>query len=92
MAREIGASAVAVHASQAFSPCPVGSGPRSSVATIRDELVPQEEFLVRSIKDLADLAPDLVICLENLVYPHELYRSPEELKRLLGKVNRNNVG
>lgn len=93
MAREIGASAVAVHASPGILAMPGGKWSKETASpTIRDELVPQEEFLVRSIKDLADLAPDLLICLENLVYPHELYRSPEELKRLLGKVNRSNVG
>ena len=84
---------VAVHASPGILAMPGGKWSKETASpTIRDELVPQEEFLVRSIKDLADLAPDLLICLENLVYPHELYRSPEELKRLLGKVNRSNVG
>lgn len=91
-AREIGASAVALHASPGILAMPGGKWSQEVQApAIQGELARQEELMVRAVKELADLAPDVLICLENLVYPHELYRSPEELRGLIGKVNRSNV-
>ena len=92
-ARDIGASAVAVHASPGMLAMPGGKWSKETPSPpMRAVLLQQEELLVQAVQDLADFAPDLLLCLENLVYPHELYRSPEEVGELVRKVNRPNVG
>jgi len=92
LAREIGAAAVAVHASPGILAMPGGRWSQETASPhLRAELVHQEEFMIKSLRQLADLAPDILICLENLVFPHELYRSPDEMRELLRKVDRSNV-
>ena len=92
-AREIGASAVALHASPGMLAMPGGKWSQETKSPpIQAELVQQEELLIESVRKLADGAADLILGLENLVYPHELYRSPEEVAGLVGKIGRPNVG
>lgn len=92
-AREVGATAVVVHAAPGLLAMPEGKWSRETqTPQMRGGLAEQEELTVEAIKDLADFAPDLLICLENLVFPHEIYRSPQELQELVRKVNRSNVG
>ncbi|HHT89565.1 MAG: sugar phosphate isomerase/epimerase family protein [Bacillota bacterium] len=92
-ARMFGASLVVVHPAPGIAGIPGASSkverPQKSEG---GDLERQEELMVRAVKDLADYAPDLLIGLENLVYPHEMYRSAEELAELIKKVNRSNVG
>lgn len=89
---EIGASAVAVHASPGILAMPGGEWSRkTSSPQIRGGLERQEQYLVQALQELADFAPGLYLCLENLVYPHELYRSPAEMRELVRKVGRPNV-
>lgn len=93
-ARAIGASLVVFHPAPGILAMPGGEWSKQDYHLPRKtgEMVRQEEYLVRAVKDLADYAPDLLIGLENLVFPHELYRSPVELQELIRKVNRSNVG
>jgi len=93
-ARTIGASVVVVHPAPGIVGMPAGKWSREELPpkSGMDALARQEEFLIRSVQDLADYAPDILLCLENLVYPHEVYRSPEDMAELIKKVNRSNVG
>lgn len=92
-AGEIGASLVVVHPGPGIEGMPGGKWSKEySRSRVEDRFFRQEEYLLRAVKNLADYAPDLLICLENLVYPHESYRSPEEMLDLIRKVNRSNVG
>lgn len=95
LARSIGASLVVVHCAAGIAAMPGGEWSKGEYhlpSRKDDELLQQEALLVRAVKDLADYAPDILIGLENLVFPHELYRSPEEMRELVKKVNRSNVG
>lgn len=93
LARELEASVVVVHPAPGISAMPAGEWSRRTPSpSSNEELAKQEALLVRAVKDLADYAPDILLGLENLVFPHELYRSPEEMASLLAKVNRSNVG
>ena len=93
-ARTIGASIVVVHPAPGIVGMPEGKWSREEYPPKREAgaMAKQEEFLVRAVKDLADYAPDILLCLENLVYPHEIYRSPEDMAELIRRVNRSNVG
>ncbi|NLL42128.1 MAG: sugar phosphate isomerase/epimerase [Firmicutes bacterium] len=93
-ARKIGASVVAIHPTPGILGMPEGKWSREGLRPRHEaaKLARQEEYLIRAVKDLADLAPDLLLCLENLVYPHEVYRSPEDMADLIKQVNRTNVG
>lgn len=92
-AHAIGASLVVVHPAPGIAGIPgKWSKAERPPKSEGGDLERQEELMVRAVKDLADYAPDLLIGLENLVYPHEMYRSPEELAELIKKVNRTNVG
>lgn len=90
----IGASILVVHPTPGILGMPEGKWSREEHPPKReaDALARQEEFMVRAVKDLADYAPDILLCLENLVYPHEIYRSPEDMVELIKRVNRSNVG
>ena len=90
-AREVGASAVAVHTAPGIMGMTEGSWVREHPRP-SSGLLAQRELAVRAVQDLADFAPDLLLCLENLIYPHELYRSPEEMRELVRRVDRSNVG
>ncbi|NMB02788.1 MAG: sugar phosphate isomerase/epimerase [Firmicutes bacterium] len=94
LAREIGASVVTMHAAPGILAMPPGKWSKEEYHLPRTSgnFARQEQLVVRAVQDLADSAPDLLIGLENLVYPHELYRSPEELQDLIHQVNRSNVG
>lgn len=94
LAREIGAEVVTMHPAPGILAMPPGKWSKEEYHLPRTSgnFARQEQFLVRAVQELADYAPDLLICLENLVFPHELYRSPEEMQDLLHKVNRSNVG
>lgn len=95
LARSLGAPVVVVHSAPGIIAMPTGEWSKQVYRPARGdwELVKQQEaYLVRMLKDLADYAPDILLGVENLVYPHELYRSPEEMAELLKKVNRSNVG
>ena len=93
-AHTIGALIVVVHPAPGILGMPEGKWSKEEASPKReaDALARQEEFLVRAVKDLADYAPDILLCLENLVYPHEIYRSPEDMAELIKRVNRPNVG
>lgn len=90
----IGASLVVIHAAPGLAAMPGGEWSKRtpSPAKTSDALSEEEALLVEAVQTLADSAPNLLLGLENLVYPHELYRSPEELLDLIRKVNRSNVG
>lgn len=94
-AREIDASVVVVHPAPAILSMPTGEWCKQryeSLSVATEKSIQQERNLLRSLKDLADYAPDILLGVENLIFPHELYKSPEEIKELLEKVNRTNVG
>lgn len=93
-ASRIGASVVVIHPTPGILGMPEGRWSREEQVPRHEgeKLARQEEYLIRAVKDLADLAPDLLLCLENLVYPHEIYRSPEDMAELVKKINRTNVG
>ncbi len=93
-ARSIGSSLVVVHPAPGILGMPEGKWSKEEHAPRRDSdrLDQQEALMVRAVKDLADYAPDVLLCLENLVYPHEIYRSPEDMAELIKRVNRSNVG
>jgi sugar phosphate isomerase/epimerase len=91
-ALEIGGSAVAVHASPGILAMPGGRWSQDTESpAVQDELIHQEQLLLEALRELAGFAPEIPICLENLVYPHELYRSPREMRELLEKVGCPNV-
>lgn len=95
LANSIGASLVVVHGAPGLVTMPGGEWSKQvnlHPSRKQGEVAEQEGYLVRALKDLADFAPDILLGVENLVFPHELYRSPEELKELLRKINRSNVG
>lgn len=94
LAQDIGAEVVTMHPAPGILAMPPGKWSKEEYHLPRttSNFARQEELLVRAVKDLADYAPDLLIGLENLVFPHELYRSPAELWDLIRKVNRSNVG
>ncbi|HKM43261.1 MAG TPA: sugar phosphate isomerase/epimerase family protein [Limnochordia bacterium] len=93
-ARSIGASIVVVHPVFGILGMPEGKWSKEYHPPKREaeNLSRQEALLVRAVKDLADYAPDVMLCLENLVYPHEIYRSSEDMAELIRKINRSNVG
>lgn len=93
-ARSIGSSLVVVHPTPGVLGMPEGKWSKEERPPRRETetLARQEAFMVRAVKDLADYAPDVLLCLENLVYPHEIYRSPEDMVELIKRVNRTNVG
>lgn len=93
-AKTLGASLVVIHPAPGITAMPEGKWLKEEYPLNRQEgdVASQIELMVRAVKDLADLAPDLLICLENLVFPHELYRSPEEMGELIKMINRTNVG
>lgn len=91
-ARKIGAQVITLHPGPGILAMAEGRWSKEHQAGgDPGKLAIQEGHLVRALKELADLAPDLLFCLENLVFPHEIYRSPEEMQDLLQKVNRTNV-
>lgn len=94
LAQDIGAEVVTMHPAPGILAMPPGKWSKEEYHLPRttSNFARQEELLVMAVKDLADYAPDLLIGLENLVFPHELYRSPAELWDLIRKVNRSNVG
>lgn len=95
LARTVEASLVVVHGAPGISTMPSGEWSKQVYQPTKDErgmADKQEAYLVRALKDLADYAPDILLGLENLVFPHEMYRSPAEMQELLRKVNRSNVG
>ena len=95
LARTVDASLVVVHGAPGILTMPAGEWSKQAYQPGTDErerVDKQEAYLVRALKDLADYAPDILLGLENLVFPHEMYRSPEEMRELLQKVNRSNVG
>lgn len=93
-ARKIRSSIVVVHPVLGILGMPEGKWSKEYHPPKREveNLARQEAYLVRAVKDLADYAPDVMLCLENLVYPHEIYRSPEDMAELIRKINRTNVG
>lgn len=93
-ARSLGSDLVVVHPTPGIVGMPEGKWSKEEHAPKREteKLAQQEAFMVRAVKDLADYAPDMLLCLENLVFPHEIYRSPEDMAELIRKVNRSNVG
>lgn len=94
-AGELEASVVVVHGAPGIVTMPVGEWAQeehSFAKSDRERIQKQEDLTVRALKDLADYAPDILLGVENLIFPHELYRSPEEVVELLEKVNRSNVG
>lgn len=94
-ARDIGASLVVVHPAPAILSMPAGEWCKQNYESLREateKSIQQESNVLRSLKDLADYAPDILLGVENLIFPHELYRSPKEIQELLEKVNRSNVG
>lgn len=93
-ARDIGASLVVIHGAPGLTAMPAGEWSKQTPSPSKKstKLMEEEEFLVRALKTVADYAPDILLGLENLVYPHELYRSPKELFDLIRSVNRSNVG
>lgn len=95
LARELEASVVVIHGAPAILNMPGGEWskqvykPSGRAGQLAKK---QESHLIRSLKDLADYAPDIILAVKNLVFPHELYRSPEDMQRLIDVVNRPNVG
>lgn len=65
--------------------CPGNSREKTMLSSVRARTV-------RSLREIADYAPQCRIAVENLVYPHELYRSPQALAALIDDVDRSNVG
>lgn len=95
LAQNLGASLVVVHSAPGITAMPVGEWSKQIYKHPRGEMdvfEREQANLVRSLKDLADYAPDILLGVENLVYPHEIYRSPEDMADLVTKVNRSNVG
>lgn len=75
-AREVGATAVVVHAAPGLLAMPEEMVPGNPNAPDARGLAEQEELTIRALKDLADFAPDLLICLENLVFPTRSTAAP----------------
>lgn len=95
LARDLEASVVVVHGASSILTMPGGEWSKLNYrpgSAERELVLAQESYLVQAMKELADYAPDLLLALENLVFPHELYRSPEQMRDLIAKVNRSNVG
>ena len=93
-ARTIGASVVVVHPTPGILGMPEGKWSHEEQPPRREveRIALQEEYIVQAVRELADYAPDILLCMENLVYPHEIYRTPEQMAGLIKKVNRSNVG
>ncbi len=94
-ARELDASLVVVHPSPGILNMPVGEWSKQEYEMLTGDsrrIMAQENNIVESLQKLADYAPDVLIGVENLVFPHEAYRSPHEMKDLIVRVNRSNVG
>ncbi|HHY10345.1 MAG TPA: sugar phosphate isomerase/epimerase [Firmicutes bacterium] len=92
LARELAASVVVVHPAPAVLNMPGGEWSKQVSKPAGELAKTQESHLIRSLKDLADYAPDVILAVKNLFFPHELYRSPEDMEQLLKAVNRSNVG
>ena len=95
LAKELGASIVVVHGGVGILTMPPGEWSKQVYSPSREEraMVEQQEMnLVQALKECADYAPSMILAVENLVFPHEMYRSPEEMEELMYKVNRPNVG
>ncbi len=96
LASELGASAVVVHAGMGVLTMPAGSWSAETFddfyrahQSILDEV---HGLVVDSLREIADTYPKVIFGLENLVYPHELYRFPQEMLDLVTRVERFNVG
>lgn len=65
---------------------------RDSYQARQARLSKVHDLVVESVREIADRYPSVTIGLENLVYPHELYRFPEEMLALTAQIDRPNVG
>ncbi|NLJ80975.1 MAG: sugar phosphate isomerase/epimerase [Firmicutes bacterium] len=95
LARRLEAALVVVHGAPCILTMPGGKWSKQSFkVSQRDQerVEKQKTNLMRSLKELADGAPDVLLTAENLVFPHEMYRSPEEMEQLMIGVNRPNFG
>lgn len=96
LALRLGASVVVVHAGMGVFTMPPGSWSKGrfqdSYQTRQSRLSKVHDLVVDSLREIADHYPGITIGLENLVYPHELYRFPEEMLALTTQVDRPNVG
>lgn len=96
LAGELGASVVVVHPGMGVVTMPAGEWSADSFEqyyrgrkAILDEV---RGNVIDSVQQIADRFPEVTLALENLVYPHELYRFPEEMTTLVEQVDRPNVG
>ncbi len=95
-ARQLEASVVVVHPVMSVLALPDGPWNqddfRPASQRMQQHLARSHELCVEALQELADYAKGLKIAVENLVYPHERYRSPQQLAGLLDDVQRSNVG
>ncbi len=95
LAKELGSTVVVVHGMMGILTMPPGEWSKQVYRPTREErelVEKQDKNVVQALKECADYAPNIILAVENLVFPHEMYRSPEEMEELLYKVNRPNVG
>jgi sugar phosphate isomerase/epimerase len=96
LALKLGASIVVVHGGMGVLTMPPGSWSagrfRDSYQARQARLSKVHDLVVESVREIADRYPSVTIGLENLVYPHELYRFPEEMLALTAQIDRPNVG
>lgn len=95
LAKSLGVSLVVVHGAPSILTMPGGEWSRQTFQASPAEqqfVQMQQANLVAVLQDLADHAPDVILAVENLVFPHEMYRSPKEMWQLVSEVNRQNLG
>ncbi len=95
-AQQLGGSLVVVHPVMSILGLPDGPWNQDDFqpasTRMQEMLMAGHDRCVLALQELADYAPRLRIGVENLVYPHERYRSPSQLAALLDDVKRSNVG
>lgn len=52
----------------------------------------QLELVAEAIDSCARLFPNLILAVENMIFPHEFFRTPEDLALLMEKISAPNVG
>lgn len=96
LALKLGASILVVHGGMGVLTMPPGGWSagrfRDSYQARQSRLNKVHELVVDSVREIADRYPSITIGMENLVYPHELYRFPEEMLVLAAEIDRPNVG
>lgn len=96
LALELDASVVVVHAGMGVLTMPAGrwsKDPFLDFYSAHQDMVDKVHTIVtHSLQEIADAYPKVIFGLENLVYPHELYRFPREMLELISRVNRPNIG